>query len=62
MPGPGPGAGPGTCWGGWTCCSVPVWGGLDPAWLAEQIVRDRLPVRLQLQLHKLIWGPERRGV
>ena len=40
----------------------PVWGSLDPAWLAEQIVADNLPVRFQLQLHKLIWGPERTGV
>ncbi len=40
----------------------PVWGGLDAAWLAEQIVRDSLPVRFQLQLHKVLWGPERRGV
>ena len=40
----------------------PVWGALDPAWLAERIIQDRLPVRFQLQLHKLLWGPERRGV
>jgi 7-carboxy-7-deazaguanine synthase len=40
----------------------PVWGALDPAWLAEQIVQDHLPVRFQLQLHKLVWGAERRGV
>jgi 7-carboxy-7-deazaguanine synthase len=40
----------------------PVWGGLDATWLAEQIVRDHLPVRFQLQLHKLLWGPDRRGV
>ena len=40
----------------------PVWGQLDATWLAEQIVRDHLPVRFQLQLHKLIWPPERRGV
>jgi 7-carboxy-7-deazaguanine synthase len=40
----------------------PGWGALDPAWLAERILQDRLPVRLQLQLHKVIWGPERRGV
>jgi len=40
----------------------PVWGSLDPAWLAERIVADRLPVRFQLQLHKLLWGPDRRGV
>lgn len=31
-------------------------------WLAEAILRDGLPVRLQLQLHKLIWGAERTGV
>jgi len=36
----------------------PVHGRLDPAALAEWILRDRLPVRLQLQLHKLIWGNE----
>jgi 7-carboxy-7-deazaguanine synthase len=36
--------------------------GVDPTWLAERILEDRLPVRLQLQLHKLLWGAERRGV
>jgi 7-carboxy-7-deazaguanine synthase len=40
----------------------PVWGSLDPAWLAEKIVEDGLPVRFQLQLHKLVWGAETRGV
>ena len=40
----------------------PVWGQLDPTWLAEQIVNDSLPVRLQLQLHKLLWPPDTRGV
>jgi 7-carboxy-7-deazaguanine synthase len=30
--------------------------------LAEWILADALPVRLQLQVHKYIWGPERRGV
>jgi len=34
----------------------PVAGALDPARLAEWILRDRLPVRFQLQLHKLLWG------
>ena len=34
---------------------------MDKAWLAERIVDDRLPVRMQLQLHKVIWG-EARGV
>ena len=34
----------------------PAQGQLEPAQLAEWILRDRLPVRLQLQLHKLLWG------
>jgi 7-carboxy-7-deazaguanine synthase len=37
----------------------PVAGRLDPKQLAEWVLRDRLPVRVQLQLHKLIWGSER---
>ena len=34
----------------------PVHGRLEPRQLAEWILRDRLPVRFQLQLHKLLWG------
>jgi 7-carboxy-7-deazaguanine synthase len=30
--------------------------------LAERIIADALPVRLQVQLHKVIWAPEARGV
>ncbi|MEM1108654.1 MAG: radical SAM protein [Planctomycetota bacterium] len=30
--------------------------------LAEWVIRDRLPVRVQTQLHKLIWDPKARGV
>lgn len=40
----------------------PVFGSLDPRQLAEWVLADRLPVRLQLQLHKLIWTPDMRGV
>ncbi|HEX7798209.1 MAG TPA: radical SAM protein [Vicinamibacterales bacterium] len=40
----------------------PVHGVLDPKTLSEWILADHLPVRLQLQLHKLIWSPETRGV
>lgn len=36
----------------------PSFGELDPTRLAEWILADRLPVRLQLQLHKLLWGGE----
>lgn len=31
---------------------------LSPTQLADWIVRDRLPVRMQLQLHKLLWNEE----
>jgi 7-carboxy-7-deazaguanine synthase len=34
----------------------PVHGQLDPVRLADWMLRDRLPVRFQLQLHKLLWG------
>ena len=34
----------------------PSWGELAPAALAEWILADRLPVRFQLQLHKVLWG------
>jgi 7-carboxy-7-deazaguanine synthase len=30
--------------------------------LAERIIADALPVRFQVQLHKVIWAPEQRGV
>ena len=40
----------------------PVSGKIDTQTLAQWILQDRLDVRLQLQLHKLIWNPERRGV
>lgn len=36
----------------------PSTGQLEPRQLADWIVADRLPVRLQLQLHKLLWGDE----
>lgn len=34
----------------------PVQGALEPRELAEWILADRLPVRFQLQLHKVLWG------
>jgi 7-carboxy-7-deazaguanine synthase len=36
----------------------PAWGLVDPKDLAEWILEDHLPVRFQLQLHKLLWGDE----
>jgi 7-carboxy-7-deazaguanine synthase len=40
----------------------PVHGVLDPKLLSEWVLADRLPVRIQLQLHKFIWSPDTRGV
>ena len=34
----------------------PAQGQLSPTTLADWILRDNLPVRLQVQLHKLLWG------
>lgn len=39
-----------------------VFGRLEAAQLAGWILADRLPVRMQLQMHKHIWPPEARGV
>lgn len=36
----------------------PAQGQLAPKELAEWILRDHLPVRLQVQLHKILWGNE----
>jgi 7-carboxy-7-deazaguanine synthase len=40
----------------------PVHGVMDAKTLSEWVLHDRLPVRVQLQVHKYIWGPEVRGV
>jgi len=40
----------------------PVWDEVDREALAGWILEDGLPVRFQLQLHKLIWDPGARGV
>lgn len=40
----------------------PASGLLPPERLAGWMVGDRLDARFQLQLHKLVWGPDRRGV
>jgi len=33
----------------------PSWGELEPTQLADWIIQDRLPVRFQYQLHKILW-------
>ena len=40
----------------------PVWESCPPAELAAWILADRLPVRLTLQQHKILWGALTRGV
>jgi 7-carboxy-7-deazaguanine synthase len=40
----------------------PVFGMLPPVDLASWILKERLPVRMQLQMHKFIWPPDTRGV
>ena len=47
------------------CAAVlfsPVHEMLSPAGLAEWVLDDRLGVRLQVQVHKYVWGAETRGV
>lgn len=40
----------------------PVFGTVEPRDLTAWILEDGLPVRFQLQLHKLIWSPDAKGV
>jgi len=41
---------------------APAYGRIEPVDLAGWILESRLPLRLQLQLHKALWGPTTRGV
>lgn len=48
-----------------TRCRVsfsPVTMTMDPAWLAGRMLTDQLDVRLQLQLHTILWPGQQRGV
>ena len=40
----------------------PMHGRLAPETLVSWMLRDRLPARLNLQIHKYIWAPDARGV
>jgi len=40
----------------------PCWGALNPEDLCAWILRDKLAVRMQLQMHKVIWGADKTGV
>ncbi len=39
-----------------------VWGELDPKELVRWVLADRLPVRVQIQMHKVIWDANAQGV
>ncbi len=47
---------------GRTILFSPVWGELELKPLAEWMLADRVPARLQTQLHKHIWGADVKGV
>ena len=41
----------------------PVWGKIEPRELVEYVRKEKLAeVCVQVQLHKIIWEPDRRGV
>ncbi len=40
----------------------PVFGKISPKKIAAWMIEDRLPARLSLQQHKIIWDPDKRGV
>jgi len=40
----------------------PVWGELDPKNLVRWVLEDDLPVRVQIQMHKVIWDADMQGV
>jgi 7-carboxy-7-deazaguanine synthase len=40
----------------------PVYGQLNPRELVSWILEDKLPVRINMQIHKMIWAPETQGV
>ena len=46
----------------WTILISPVFGKISLEKLAEWILQDNLDVRLQLQMHKYIWDPDKQGV
>lgn len=47
---------------GCTLLASPVWGKLDPKDLVRWVLEDGIFVRVQVQLHKVIWGADTQGV
>lgn len=49
----------------WRCRNIfisPVWGDIEPERLVRFVIDNQLDMRVQLQLHKIIWDPDKRGV
>ena len=45
------------------CIFSPVFGSLEPVQIVEFMLKHQLnDVRLQIQMHKVIWDPDKRGV
>ena len=40
----------------------PIFGRIEPRDIVAWILEDKLPVRFQLQMHKFIWDPKKKGV
>ena len=40
----------------------PTFEKIDPQLMVEWILAENLPVRMQMQMHKMIWSPEKQGV
>jgi 7-carboxy-7-deazaguanine synthase len=45
-----------------TLLMSPNFGIIEPSQIVEWILKDDLPVRMQIQVHKYIWKPETKGV
>ena len=39
-----------------------TFGEIDPQQIVEWILAENLPVRMQMQMHKMIWSPDKQGV
>jgi len=40
----------------------PTFEKIDPQLMVEWILAENLPVRMQMQMHKMIWSPDKQGV
>lgn len=40
----------------------PIFGKISYEWLAKEVLKTGLPIRFQVQLHKIVWDPKTKGV